>query len=223
MTGGLLNGSQRDSRLNPTYLKPGEVYEIEFDLHFTTWVFKPGHRIRVAVSNALFPMIWPTPYPMTTQLFLGSKATSLDLPMIPSEPRPVPDFFAPEPREERADAHPLEDPGWPYKHQVIRDLSLSTTTVELEAEKRWEIQGRIYTATEKIAYKTCDDDPAHSSFKGEGEHILQLGDRQLELRLFVTILSDVKNFHMIFVRKVFESNRLIRERRWEAQIPREFQ
>ena len=31
----------------------------------------PGHRIRLAVTNAQFPMIWPTPYAMTTTLHLG--------------------------------------------------------------------------------------------------------------------------------------------------------
>ena len=40
-------------------------------MHFTSWVFPKGHRIRVAVNNAQWPMIWPTPYPMTTTLAIG--------------------------------------------------------------------------------------------------------------------------------------------------------
>ncbi|UCE41257.1 MAG: CocE/NonD family hydrolase [Candidatus Aminicenantes bacterium] len=223
VTGGLLNGAQRNSRLFPEYLTPGEVYELEFPLHFTTWTFKPGHRIRLAVSNALFPMIWPTPYPMTTQLFLGKDSTSLELPVIPFSQRPIPNFFPPEAWEERPDARPLEGPGWPYKHTVTRDLDRSTTTVELEAEKRWEIQGRLYTSIEKVAYQTDDLDPARSSFFGEGGHIIHLGIRILELKLLVSVVSDEKNFNVKIVRQIFEQNKLVKERRWETSLPREFQ
>jgi predicted acyl esterase len=223
VAGGLLNGPQRNSRLFPEDLTPGEIYELEFPLHFTTWTFQPGHRIRLAVSNALFPMIWPTPYPMTTQLFLGSEATCLELPVIPFALRQIPDFHPPEPREERPDAHPLRSRGWPYKHLVTYDLNDSTTTVELEAEKRWEIQGQEYTSIEKVAYQTNDLDPARSSFFGEGGYILRLGERLLRLKLLVSIVSDIKTFKVMVIRQIFEQEELIRERRWEASLPREFQ
>jgi putative CocE/NonD family hydrolase len=39
----------------PTLLEPGRVYEYEMDLWFTGIVIPPGHRLRVAVSSALFP------------------------------------------------------------------------------------------------------------------------------------------------------------------------
>ena len=222
VTGGLLNGAQRNSRLFPEYLTPGEVYELEFPLHFTTWTFRPGHRIRMAVTNALFPMIWPTPYPMTTQLFLGENSTSLELPVIPYAQRPIPDFSPPEAREERPDARPLESRGWPYKHTVTRDLDRTTTTVELEAEKRWEIRGRQYTTIEKVAYQTNDLDPAQSSFFGEGGHIIQLENRIVKLKFLVSVVSDEENFIVKIVRQIFEEKKLIRERRWEASLPRDF-
>jgi hypothetical protein len=223
VAGGLLNGAQRKSRLFPEYLIPGEVYELEFPLHFTTWTFKPGHRIRLAVSNALFPMIWPTPYPMTTQLFLGKESTSIELPVIPFVQRPIPNFSPPEPREERPDARPIQSSGWPYKHTVTRDLDRSITTVELEAEKQWEIQGRRYASIEKVAYQTNDLEPARSSFFGEGGYIIQLENRILELKFLVSVVSDKENFNVKIVRQIFEEKKLIRERQWEASLPREFQ
>lgn len=222
VTGGLRNGALRNSRLSPQYLTPGEEFELDFPLHFTTWTFKPGHRIRLAVSNALFPMIWPTPYPMTTRLFLGNETTSLELPVIPSAERPVPNFLPPERREERPDASSLESRGWPYIHKVTHDLNNSTTTVELEAENKWDIQGRKYTSIEKVSYRTNDLDPARSSFSGEGCGIIQLESRILELKLLVSIVSDETNFHVKIVRQIFEQNELIKERKWEKSFPREF-
>jgi uncharacterized protein len=51
--GAALNGAERDSMRDPKPLAVGENYPLT---------------VRVAISNALWPMIWPTPYPMTTQL-----------------------------------------------------------------------------------------------------------------------------------------------------------
>jgi uncharacterized protein len=39
----------------PALLTPGRVERYDIDLWFTSRVFQPGHRIRVAVSSALFP------------------------------------------------------------------------------------------------------------------------------------------------------------------------
>ena len=84
VTGAGINGAQRDSMTTPKDLVPGQVYPLSLDLHLASWVFPKGHRIRIAVSNALWPMNWPTPYPMTTSLMLGGDATSrVTLPRVP--------------------------------------------------------------------------------------------------------------------------------------------
>ena len=80
------NGAHRESSQNPTALEPGREYPFEIELHFTSWVFPPGHRIRVAITNSQWPMFWPTPYSMTTSLRLGGNdATRVILPVIPRE------------------------------------------------------------------------------------------------------------------------------------------
>ena len=37
-------------------------------------MFSPGHRIRFAATNAMWPMLWPTPHPMTTTLRVAAAA-----------------------------------------------------------------------------------------------------------------------------------------------------
>ena len=63
ITGAGQSGAQRDSAANPSDLEPDRKYALPIELHVTSWVFPTGHRIRLAISNALWPMIWPTPYP----------------------------------------------------------------------------------------------------------------------------------------------------------------
>ena len=96
VTGAGLNGAQRESAVNPKPLEPGQIYPLEIEMHFTSWVFPKGHLIRLAINNAQWPMIWPTPYSMTTSLSLcGKNPTRLVLPVVPHEDRPKPDFLPP--------------------------------------------------------------------------------------------------------------------------------
>src|SRR5271156_4848673 len=53
VTGAGQSGAQRDSAANPEDLAPHTIYTLPIELHVTSWVFPRGHRIRLAVSNAL--------------------------------------------------------------------------------------------------------------------------------------------------------------------------
>ena len=86
ITGAGLNGAQRESITEPRDLEPGKLYSLDITMHLTSWVFPKGHRIRLAISNALWPMVLPTPYSMTTSLQLGgSNGSRLVLPAFPGK------------------------------------------------------------------------------------------------------------------------------------------
>ena len=87
ITGAGINGAQRESMAEPRDLEPGKFYALDITMHLTSWVFPAGHRIRLAISNALWPMILPTPYAMTTSLELGSNGSRLTLPVVPGARR----------------------------------------------------------------------------------------------------------------------------------------
>jgi hypothetical protein len=52
---GIIRARYRDSKTEPSPIKPGEVYEYTIDLWATSHVFKPGHRIRLEISSSNFP------------------------------------------------------------------------------------------------------------------------------------------------------------------------
>jgi hypothetical protein len=222
VTGKLLNGSQRDSRLEPEPLEPGEIYDLEIDLHFTTWTFKPGHRVRLAVSNSLFPMIWPTPHPMTTELHLGVESTRMELPVIPPAERKVPVFLPPEPREEIAEVRYLESVPWLDSYEYKRDLWRKTTSVEWKSRSETVDHGRRHRTNERNYYETNDDRPAESRFSGEAKTTIELKDRKLELRSTFDVRSDEKNFYVKIIRHLFKDGDLLRQREWNETIPRMF-
>jgi len=224
VAGGLINGSQRRSRLHPEALVPGGSADLEFDLHLTTWTFRPGHRIRLSVSNALFPMIWPTPSLMTTTVVTGAEATSVELPVIPAGPRAAPAFKPAEEREVRADARDLGSDVWPQgTSEWKRDTVSGLVTYTWSGKSRYEINGRRFEATEKNVYETKELDPASSRFLGDASDHIELGGRTIDVLTSAEIRSDAGNFQVTFVRRILENGWLLRERKWQETIPRAFQ
>ncbi len=221
--GGALNGAQRKSRLEPEPLKPGETLVLDIPLHFTTWTFRPGHRIRLAVSNALFPMLWPSPYAATSELDVGSKDTWLELPVIPQRQQQAPAFLPSEPREQRPDARRLEFDDTQRLNRVTRDVQ-GRTTAEWDQEYGYELAGGRYHVYQKSIYRTADADPAASSFEGSTwTEIGFTGGRKLRLESWVEIRSDATHFHFTFTRRIYENDAQVRERTWKESVPREFQ
>ncbi len=225
VTGAVLNGSQRESRLEPKPLLPDEEYDLTLDLHFTTWTFRPGHRVRLSISNAAFPMIWPTPYNMTMQLLVGSNMTRLELPVFRLDEAAAPRFLPPEPREELAGVEEISGSasGVLGEQQVIYDLVKHTVCVMAEAEdllRMKELEIRTLSRTE---YQTSEVDPADSRFLGVREHRLKKKGGALRFRTTIDIHSDRENFNIVFLRELMEEGRPALVREWKERIPRDLQ
>ncbi|MCQ0971420.1 CocE/NonD family hydrolase [Paracoccus sp. TK19116] len=69
---GLLNLSQRNSRSEPTPLQPGERVEVSVTLDQCAYRIPKGHHLRIAVSTAYWPVIWPSPEAATVTLHRGA-------------------------------------------------------------------------------------------------------------------------------------------------------
>jgi uncharacterized protein len=79
VTYGLLNLTHRQSHQDPSPLEPGHAYDVEVPLNFTSHRFPAGSRIRAAVSESLWPLVWPSPQVANLTLDLG--ASRLELPV----------------------------------------------------------------------------------------------------------------------------------------------
>src|SRR5262249_14046360 len=79
---GVLNLTHRDGHENPAPLAIGERYRVRIQLNDAGSVFLAGHRVRLALSTAYWPMIWPSAEKATLQILGGT----LDLPVRPRQP-----------------------------------------------------------------------------------------------------------------------------------------
>jgi hypothetical protein len=95
ITYGVLNLSHRDSHAAPTPLVPGQAVTVTLDLDHIAYRVPAGHRLRLAVSCAYWPLMWPAPEAACLSVTGGH----LDLPVHADPDGPGWEFPAPDAAE----------------------------------------------------------------------------------------------------------------------------
>lgn len=80
VTHGVLNLTHRDSHEFPAPLQPGERFTVRLTLDQIAYRVPAGHRLRLAVSTAYWPYIWPSPDRASVTITGGT----LELPVRPT-------------------------------------------------------------------------------------------------------------------------------------------
>jgi hypothetical protein len=227
VAGAGFNGAHRESAYEPKALKPGEVFPLEIDMHMTSWVFPKGHRIRFAVSNAAWPMIWPTPYPMTTSLHLGGKNPSrVVIPVAPYADRPKPNFLPP---AEDPSLPGYRDLGWASGggdygiKTASRDHRSGATTIVSGGTGGHEYPWGAAEHTNETVYEVHDDRPDAASLRSDHKTTVRLDGRTLLFQGLLDFSSDRDHFFYSYTRRLLENGELLREKTWNETIPRDHQ
>jgi len=220
------NGAHRESDENPKALPAGQEFSLEIELHFTSWTFQKGHRLRMAVHNTHWPMLWPSPYPVTTTLRLG-EGTRILLPVLPFEERPRPAFLPPAPSREQvpADGTVKEETtsGYGEIATIQRDVRHGSTRVTALNSGADQYPWGQSLFDEKIVHEVQDAHPEAASVRGEYRIELKLKDRTLTFDSQVLFRSDLRSFHYTNRRRLMKDGVLVREKTWEDTIPRDHQ
>ena len=206
VTIGALNGAQRQTP--PLPLELNLPFTITLRLRFTTWTFLIHHRIRIAISNSMFPTYWPSPFAMNTSLFLDPSVTFIDLPVIlPLLSIPSPPSFTQQ-QVPPADILPeLFSGGKPRVYQK-QETDLSTT-VTFERTTYELLPSNIFMSTRLAWNFTCSHlNPADVQWTAQAKQIyvydmngyasinqIPIGDDDKELYPNVD-LSERKHFEL---------------------------
>ena len=224
---GILNGTHRQSHTDPEPMNPGEVYELCMDMKFTSWVFPEGHRIRLSISNADFPNLWPSPTTMTTSLYVTENHPSrILLPVCPpqDEEPTTPRFGSAEPpkSEEGEPKRPAPINQW----QITRDEMEQTVTVFRETrvpEHQVPSEGEPVTLSsfERRWCTASDVEPARARLVAEGQRAVEHGEEAIAVNSWLTIESDETAFHVTVKREVTKNEVVICSKTWQESIPRD--
>jgi putative CocE/NonD family hydrolase len=207
---GILNGTHRRSHAKPEPLVPGEVTEIAVELMCVGYQFEPGHRIRVVVTNADFPVFWPSPYPMTTTLHTGGDRPShIALPVLPKltyREAELP-MLPEEPSEAGPEEPAAKEESW-LRISHDAENGVHSTVVNLP----W---------AGKITCRVEDGDPAAASLRNVASNTEGDGGRRIEVRSDGELRSTADEFILDITCTLLENGREVRTRRWRDKVKRE--
>ncbi|MDH3534051.1 MAG: CocE/NonD family hydrolase, partial [Gammaproteobacteria bacterium] len=221
---GVLNLTHRNGHAKPEPLVPGEPFTVEIRLNDIAHAFPEGHRIRVAVSTAYWPIVWPSI--VVPCLRIVSGASTLTLPVR-------------QPRDADAHLRPFEAPDMApgpaitriRHHQFNRQMTIDLTSNRFH----YELNGSEFDDASLVHFEDIDlkvgytlnksfdiaeDDPLSAKQTMEQRATLARGDWRITVRLSMTQTADAEAFHLRGRLEADEGAERFLERDFEVSVPR---
>ena len=219
VTYGVLNLTHRESNESPEALISGKQYRVDVKLNHIAYRVPKGHQLRLSISNAYWPLIWPSPYKDTLSLELSGCRLSL----------PCSTSLA----DNNNPALSVYDPG-----EVSKDAELrpgSTKKSILEDSETGEL--RIHTETDygHHWHSSCEtgvdftidqllsihpDDPNSAKSETTLQVKMQQGKTETALQSHWEMTSSARHYFIRATWQAWESNRCVFEKRFDEKIER---
>jgi putative CocE/NonD family hydrolase len=216
---GVLNLTHRDGHAGPRPMVPGERATVRVPLNDTGYAILPGHRLRLAVSTAYWPMVWPSPEPVLLTV-LGGR---LDLPVRPRRP-------------DDATLRDLGDPAWGpeasvttlragrWDRRIVHDVLRGTTTVTNTVEGPLVRQDRIGRALAVSGFdesRIVEGDPTSARSTSRRAFELVRDGSRIGVSADVTLACTRDDFVLEVAMAATEDDEAVWSREWRATIPRQ--
>ena len=219
---GVLNLSRREGHDRSVPMPVGEPVRVCIRMQSTAYAVPAGHRIRLAVSNAYWPMIWPSPEPSTLTVLCGPRSvlslprrgtSELDAQLRPFEP---PENGAPLATEKTM----LRAGG----RRVRRELTGGSVEVEFD----WHPSRTRIVATDTemgeenvTTYRIVEGDPLSAAVMCNVEVSLARPGWNTRTLASATMTCDAERFTVTSVLDAFEDNVRVYTRSWTHEFPRD--
>jgi putative CocE/NonD family hydrolase len=219
---GGLNATHRNGDERPKPLEVGKIYEIRVPLKSMSYVFQPGHRIRVAIASADFQNAWPTGQPAVNRLYRNRDQQShIVLPVVPgsNDVPKVPDF-KPLPNADPADL------STPAEYSVTQDLVRGTTTVrmghqEMSSGTKGAESETVDELFQSSSFTVSPESPADAEMKARAVYDFHRQPCKVRVETDEVTTSDAENFHHETTVNIELDGKLFFRRTWSTTVPRE--
>ncbi|WP_333814352.1 CocE/NonD family hydrolase [Tabrizicola sp.] len=224
---GLANLAQNADRSATVPLVPGQRFAATVQLHGISHRFLPGHRIKIAVSNGYWPIIWPAAGAASLRLFTESAALTLPVRTPPPGEAPI-ELPAPPPAAATPPGRTTLQPG-----RVERDIHVDQMTGEITHRsfcdggvfgpigriKLDAIGLEMHHVTERI-FRIRPDVADSARYEMVQSYEMARGDWNIRTEIFDACHCDATHFHISSKVEAFENGKLVDARTWEESIPR---
>jgi putative CocE/NonD family hydrolase len=196
---GVLNLTHRDGHETPAPLVPGQRYQVRVQLNDAGAVFPVGHKIRLALSTAYWPMIWPAPVKATLTILGGM----LDLPV--RAPQAADALLPPLPAPESAP---------PEKPTILR-----RGTMRIERIERLGLE----LGTERQAtFHIEEDDPLSAVAELRRTETIARGAWRIRIETLTRLSCTQDTYLLRATLRAQEGTNEACHRQWDCAIPRDF-
>ncbi|RCS22215.1 CocE/NonD family hydrolase [Phyllobacterium salinisoli] len=216
---GVLNLAHRESNSDPKAMPKGQKTTIRLFLDACGYRFGKGHRIRLALSTAYWPMILPSP--SDPGLTIDTASLQLDLPKLgaheeidmpePANPDPLPRYIEHEPAETR--------------RTVEGDLTTGRTHYRIYEDTGFSEHPQTGLATRQIRdedWSILPHDPLSMSGISTWTCEMQRGDWSVRTTSTARLACTGDDWLMSAQVIAYEGETQIFERKFEKRIAREF-
>ena len=216
ITYGVFNLGYVDGFDNPRKLRKGETISIEFNLDQIAYSVSKGHKIRLSISNAYWPLLWPTPEKGAIEVIAGS----IDIPFIKDG---LYNFrqFLPEKADEPWKTKTIRKPT--NTRKVIRNIGSDEVTVEIIDDF-----GSVRDLTHDLEIGSIarewwtiqPDDPLSANGRTHWTEERSRGEWKTRTETFATMRSDAENFYIHAKLEAYENEKLFFEKEISETINR---
>lgn len=217
ITYGVLNLSHRDDPAHPRPMETGTTEQITLDLDHIAYRVPAGHSIRVSISTAYWPLIWPAPDAAQLHLSQGSIA----LPQRPTRGGDEVTFEQPESADPWK-THEIRAENHIRRQEVDMVSGVYSLVIEDDFGKLQDAEHGLITGS--VARERWDihpDDPLSARGHCDWETELERGDICLRTRAQCNMWSDATTFHLNAKIEAWENGDLIYAREESDTIPRD--
>ncbi|MFF3140366.1 CocE/NonD family hydrolase [Streptomyces sp. NPDC057927] len=224
VTRGALNLSARYGPDQAVSWKPGSTEDVVFDLTATGYAFPSGHRIRLSLSSAYWPWIWPQPG-SAAGFVLDPAGSSLELPVRARESDPRITFEEPEQSEPLGvtSAATLDEPR--PERLVARDVARGEWRLEVDPRQdgtRVHPDGLECTEDARDTYTIDESDPLSARTRSTRSIRLHRPELPWDARVETRseLSCDAREFITSNELICKDGNEVVFHRTWERRIPR---
>jgi predicted acyl esterase len=224
---GVLNLTHHAGHETCQPLEPGRPVEVTVRLKDVAHAFPPGHRLRLALSNACWPLLWPSPEPVRLTVF--TERSTFSLPVRPPDPNDANlRAFAPPEQARSSEWSPVTEGGYerqvetdPLSHdQVIRTRSGFDEHGSV-ALSRLEAAGNIEGGDGSIIeIRSHPDDPLRARASMVQRTELRRGTWRVSVETEIQVACTKTEFVVAARLDAWEGDDRVFHRGWDERVPR---
>ena len=213
---GFLNLRHRNSHETPEDLEPGAAVEVEIVLDQCAYRLPEGHRLRVAVSTAYWPFIWPDPEGAGVTITTGLLA----LPVRPTANGDETAFAAPE----GAPPWDREEVRMPGMTRQVQESGDGTRTIRIETDDGCFRDGSHGLTTGAVCredWQIRPDDPLSASGNIRWVTTLERGDWSVTTECRAWLTATATHWHPRARIEAWVGDDMVFEKSFAQDIPRD--